>query len=135
VFRTGGWILIGYALALILRLLGNLIMTRIFVPDVFGIMAIATVVQVIISLLSDIGLFQAIIQSPNGEKPSLLNTAWTVQALRGCLIWAACIAVAVGLLAANTWGWLPPSSVYANPVLPAVILASHSLPSLGIFAR
>jgi O-antigen/teichoic acid export membrane protein len=133
VLRAGSWILVGHVLALIIRLLGNLILTRLLSPDLFGIMAIATVVQTVVSLLADVGLFQVVIQSPNAESRSFLNTAWTLQALRGWLIWSACASVAFGLYAAGERAWLPLDSVYAAPVLPAVIAAgSFSAVILGL---
>jgi O-antigen/teichoic acid export membrane protein len=133
VLRAGSWVLVCHVLALAIRLLGNLIMTRLLSPDVFGIMAIATVVQIVVTLLADIGLFQVIIQSPRGEDRSFVNTAWTLQVLRGWLIWSVCAAVAFGLHTADIWGWFPLDSAYAAPGLPAVIaVASFSAVILGL---
>src|ERR1700730_11779015 len=120
-FRAGMWVMMGYLAGMILRLAGTSVMTRLLVPEVFGIMSIATVVQVITSLLADVGLRQAIIQSPNGEDHSFLNTAWTLQILRGCVIWGICVCIAAGLQSAKVWGWLPLGSVYSTPDLPAVM--------------
>jgi len=124
VFRAGGWIVFGQIAAQVLRLGGNLIMTRLLTPDVFGIMAIASIVHVIISLLADIGLRQAVIQSPNGEKRSFLDTAWTLQVIQGWWIWGVCGIAAFGLQVAGTSGWVATDSVYASPVLPAVFAVS-----------
>ena len=49
-----------------LRMVGSLILTRIFAPETFGILAIIGAVTSVIGMLTDIGLRQAIIQSPNG---------------------------------------------------------------------
>ena len=121
VFRAGGWVLIGFIVGQAFRLVGNLILTRLLTPDAFGIMAMAMVVQGIISLCSDIGLQQTIIQSRNAGNPSFLNTAWTLSIFRNFLIWSTCAIIALGLHFAGLWGWLPLGSVYANPILPAVI--------------
>lgn len=99
-------------------------MTRLLVPEMFGVMAIATVVHVVVSLLSDIGLRQAIIQSPRGESPLLLNTAFSLQAVRGVLIWGVCLAVAASLLAGDAFGLMPHASVYAASDLPAVLVVT-----------
>ena len=48
----------------VIRLGGNLIITRLLLPEMFGLMAIATTVSVLLLLLSDVGLRQNIIQSP-----------------------------------------------------------------------
>jgi O-antigen/teichoic acid export membrane protein len=82
---------------------------------------IATTVTVVIGLLSDIGLRQNIIQSPRGNDPSFLNTAWTVQILRGFILFSVSL-----LLAGLAWGaqraviW-PVDSTYNAPQLPLVL--------------
>src|ERR1017187_4698746 len=96
-FRAGSWVLTSHVVAQFLRLLGNLVMTRLLAPDAFGIMAIAMTVQGIVSLCADTGLRQAIIQSPNGGRASFLNTAWTLEIVRNCFIWVVCLFIAVGL--------------------------------------
>jgi O-antigen/teichoic acid export membrane protein len=121
VFRAGGWVLGGSVSSQALRLLSNLILTRLLAPQLFGIMTIVTVVWTVVGLLADIGLTQAIIQSPRGEDWTFLNTAWTLQVLRGWWIWFVCLALSFVLYTAGAWHWLPPDSVYAAPVLPAVI--------------
>ena len=60
---SGGWTVAGYGLSQAMRLGGSLVMTRLLVPEMFGVMAIATMVTVILTLLSDIGLSQHIVQS------------------------------------------------------------------------
>jgi len=132
VFRAGAWVMIGHFLGLIFRLAGSLVMTRLLAPDIFGIMAIATAIQVVTALLADIGLRQAVIQSPNGEYPWFLNTAWTVQIIRGFWICGTCCFFAVGLYVAQRHDWISPGSVYAAPILPAVIaISSFSAVLLG----
>jgi O-antigen/teichoic acid export membrane protein len=121
--KAASWVLLGQVLENVLRLGGNLILARLMVPDVFGIMAVASVVHVIVALLADIGVRQAVIQSPNGGKQSLLNTAWTLQILRGFLIWAICLVLSLALHIADAWSIFPTGTVYADPVLPSVIAA------------
>jgi len=45
VLRAGGWSLAGYGLSQTLRLFSSLVMTRLLVPEMFGVMAIATMVD------------------------------------------------------------------------------------------
>lgn len=122
--RAGSWVLFGYGTSQALRLAGNLIMTRLLTPEAFGIMAIAMTVQGIVSLCADVGLRQAIIQSPNGDKPHFLNTAWTLEIVRNWGIWVVCLVVAIGLCGAGQLGWVLDKTVYAAPILPAVIAAT-----------
>jgi O-antigen/teichoic acid export membrane protein len=45
VLNAGAWTFVGYGAALVLRLLGNLVISRLLSPDVFGIMAVCTAVK------------------------------------------------------------------------------------------
>jgi O-antigen/teichoic acid export membrane protein len=121
VLSAGGWNIAGYGLGQAIRLGSNLIMTRLLVPEMFGVMAIATMVTVVLSLLSDIGLRQNIVQSRRGDDPAFLDTAWVVQIVRGGLLWLIAILLSLALYLANNGGLLPAKSVYASPVLPFVV--------------
>lgn len=122
VLRAGGWTLAGYGVTLAIRLGSTLIMTRLLAPEMFGVMAIASMVLTILSMMSDLGLRSNIVQSPRGEDPAFLDTAWVVQIIRGVVLWAVASLVGLGLYLGNLGGAFPPSSVYASPVLPLVIV-------------
>jgi O-antigen/teichoic acid export membrane protein len=124
VFRAGGWTLVGHFLSLSLRLMSSIVLTRIFSPGTFGFLAIITAVTAIIGLLTDIGLRQAVVRSPNGGNPTFLNTAWSLQILRGILVWGLCVIVAGGLHFAAIWRFFPMGSVYTQPGLPGLIVMS-----------
>ncbi len=124
VFRASFWTLGGNFVKLPIQLLSSLITTRIFEPQIFGLVATSMAIYVMVCILADIGLGQAVFQSPNGEKPSFLNTAWTLRQLQGWLIWIMCAVFAGALHASNSWGWIPSNSVYANPILPAIIVVT-----------
>jgi O-antigen/teichoic acid export membrane protein len=132
-FRAGAWLVIAHGGGQLVRLAGNLIMTRLLAPELFGIIAVASAIQIITALLSDIGLSQAVIQSPRGDDKHFLNTAWTLQFLRGGIIFAACAAIAAGLHFATASGVITGTSVYADRRLPMVIaVASLSAVILGL---
>jgi O-antigen/teichoic acid export membrane protein len=120
-FKAGGWTVAGYGLSQAIRLGGSLVMTRLLVPEMFGVMAIATMVTVILALLSDIGLSQHIVQSRRGDDPALLDTAWVVQIIRGFALWLLALLLSLALYFADRGGMFPPQSVYASAVLPLVI--------------
>ena len=77
----------GYGASAAIRFGSNLILTRLLLPEQFGIMAIVNVVIVWLYLFSDIGIGPNIIQSHEGENPTFLNTAWTIQVFRGIALW------------------------------------------------
>ncbi|NJN00693.1 MAG: oligosaccharide flippase family protein, partial [Aquincola sp.] len=64
---------------------------------------------------------EAVVHSEHGDDPLLLNTAWTMQILRGVLIWSACCLVALGLYAGRKLGWLGGDSIYASDLLPPLL--------------
>jgi len=122
VLQAVGWSLVGYGASYGLRLVSTLIMTRLLVPEMFGVMAVAVVVQVVTFMLCDVGLRQAVIQSPRGDQQTFLDTAWTVQVVRGFIIWIGCAACAALIAWGVAIGWISPSSVYADSQLPWLIV-------------
>ena len=132
--RAGGWNLAGYAVSQLLRVGSSLVMTRLLVPEMFGVMAIATMVMVILGMLSDIGLTQNIVQSRRGDDPVFLDTAWVVQIVRGGVLWLAALLLSIALHFANLRGMTPANSVYSSPALPLVIAVSSFSSVISAFA-
>jgi len=112
-----------------LRLAGNLILTRLLVPEAFGLMALISAIQVGLIMLSDVGLGSAIVRSDNGDKPSFLRTAWTLRLIQFGLLSIIMILIGFGFLAAQTYNWVNfGDTVYGDPLLPWVMMvASFSL--------
>lgn len=121
VIRAGGWAVTGFVASQIIRLGGNLILTRLLFPKAFGLMAIVYVFMAGLALFSDLGINQNIIQNRRGDDPDFLNTAWVVQILRGVLIWVIVLLIAYSLPAVVSMNWVPSGSVYADPQLPSLL--------------
>ena len=115
------WVVLASGLGHVLRLISNLVLTRLLVPEMFGLMSIATTVGVIVSMLSDIGLRQAVVRSARGDEKTFLDTAWTIQIIRGFVLWVGSLLTALGLYLAAHWGVVSAQSTYGNPSLPALI--------------
>jgi O-antigen/teichoic acid export membrane protein len=109
------WTVTDYGCSMALRVVNSMVLTRLLMPEAFGLMTLVSTLVVGISLISDIGLGPSVIQNPRGDDPILLNTAWTLQVLRGLGIFV------VSLLLA----W-PMSLVYREPRLMLL------LPALGL---
>ena len=77
------FITISYGFALVLRLVSSIVLSRLFAPELFGVLALVTTIITGLFLFSHIGLQDSIIQDPRGDDPTFLNTAWTVQVFRG----------------------------------------------------
>lgn len=82
---------ISYAASTALRLGSNLVLTRLLMPEAFGLMALLTSVVVMLSLLSEVGLSQAVVMSPRGDDPKFLDTVFTLQTVRGATLWGVCL--------------------------------------------
>jgi O-antigen/teichoic acid export membrane protein len=92
VARGSTWTLLGYGSGQALRLLSNLILWRLLYSEAFGLMALVNVFMSGLVMFSDIGIGPSIVQSSRGEEPRYLNTAWTIQIVRGCALFiAACL--------------------------------------------
>lgn len=98
VLRGTVWTLVGYGIAQLLRLAGNLILTRLLYPELFGLMALVNTFLVGLALLSDLGLGWSIVQNPRGSERAFLDTVWTIQVARGVSLWGLSIVLA-GLFA------------------------------------
>lgn len=121
VLSAGAWSLAGYGISQVVRFGSNLIMTRLLVPEMFGIMAIAMIVMVGLAMFSDLGVGQSVVRSKRGADPAFLNTAWAMQIVRGLVLWLIGLAIAFAVHVIARLGMVPASSVYADPSLPWVI--------------
>ncbi len=109
------WTLLGFGSSKVIQLLSNLVLTRILFPEAFGLMVIVTSVLIGLALFSDIGLKPAIVQHPRGTEPTFLNTAWTVQVIRGFILFAVACAIAY-----------PMAVFYKQPILTWLICTCAS---------
>jgi O-antigen/teichoic acid export membrane protein len=125
--KAGAWTAAGFFVGQTIRFGSNLLMTRLLVPEMFGVMAIASLVMYGLALISDVGLGPNVVYSKRGNDPLFLNTAWLIQIRRGALIGILGIGSGVCIFVANRLGFVAADSVYAKPQLPYVV----ALLSLG----
>ena len=112
VLRSASWLMIGYGSSQALRLAANLILARLLFPEAFGLMALVTVVTVGLSLFSDLGIGPSIAQNARGDDPEFLNTAWSLQVLRGFALWLLTLALAWPM----AWFYAAPELLYYLPI-------------------
>ncbi len=108
--RGSAWTIGAYAAASVIRLASNFVLAQLFAPDIFGLLAIALLIQQGLAMFSDLGIGLSIVRHRDGTDPAFLNTAWTIQVIRGVLIWLVACAL--------TW---PAAAFYDRPALMAVI--------------
>lgn len=112
--RGSVWLVAGFGVAQVLRLASNLVVAHYLAPEAFGMMALVLVLLQGLSMFSDIGVGQSIVRHERGEDQRFLDTAWTLQVIRGLVLAAIAIAAAV-----------PYARFYSNPMLaPLIVVAS-----------
>jgi len=109
-FRAASWTVGGQALAQGLRLLSNVILARLLFPEAFGLTAIVGVFIYGLIMFSDLGIGPSIVVNRRGEDPEFLNTAWTIQIIRGAIITIGAIMLA----------W-PVAAIYGQPELKGLL--------------
>ena len=85
------WTFAGYGGAQLLRLSSNLVLTRLLAPEYFGVMALITVLMIGLAMFSDLGIGPNIMQSDRVDDQNFLDTAFTLQFIRGCFLWVVCV--------------------------------------------
>lgn len=109
------WTVLGFGTSKALQLLSNLILTRLLFPEAFGLMALVNVFIAGMYMLSDVGITPAIIQMQDVENSRFLSTAWTLQIIRGFVLWAIMCLIAY-----------PVSAIYREPQLFPLLCFSGS---------
>lgn len=143
ILKGSFFIVLIYGTSQILRLTGNLIVTRLLEPDMFGILAVITVILQGMNMFTDVGLNSAIIRSPDGLKQSFLNTAWSLQIIRGWFIFIVIVIIAGSIWLINNNHPLILKGVYSEPNLPlymsivgvSAVIAGYSSMSPAIAIR
>lgn len=105
-----------------LRLLSNIVLTRLLFPEAFGLMLIISVFTSGLSMFSDFGIKASVVRSPRGDDEVFLNTAWSLQILRGFIL-----GTFTALLA-----W-PVSLIYGETVLFGLVLTVGLAPIISGF--
>ena len=93
-----------------LRLISNLILSRILAPDAFGLMMLTMTFLQGFQMMSDVGTGPSIIKSSRSDERIFRDTAWTLQALRGVLVTAFTLICAI-----------PAAKLYNEPELALLI--------------
>jgi O-antigen/teichoic acid export membrane protein len=133
VLSAGKWTLAGFAIGTIIRIGSNLVMTRLLAPEMFGILSIATTVIVGFGMFSDLGLKQSVVRSQHAREPTFLNTAWSIQIIRGFLLWIGALFASLFIFVGARIGEIPAGSVYADPSLPYVLASLSFAAVIGGF--
>lgn len=115
-----------------IRFAGNLFLAKLLAPGAFGLAGIVNMVVIGISLMSDLGLRQVVVQRQGQLEPDFLNTVWTVGVLRGFGIWAVALLAALVLMLLQSHALIS-GNVYADPMVPYLLVGAASSAIFGGF--
>lgn len=119
--KAAAWLVGGNISSQLLRLGSNLILTRLLVPEAFGLVAAVNTLYFALVMFSDLGVWQSVVKSERGLEARFLGTAWTVQLLRGGLLAVIVLLIALALQLAAQAGLFAPGTVYADARLPPMV--------------
>jgi O-antigen/teichoic acid export membrane protein len=68
-----------------IRLVSSLVLTRVLLPEAYGIITVLVSVLYVIGNIADTNVTLFIVRDKNGEDPRYLNTAWTLRFVRAVL--------------------------------------------------
>ncbi len=102
------WMLGGFGYGQGVRLAGNVVLAFLLRNNIeaIGIMALVNSLNRGLQMASDVGLNMSVVQHERGEDRAFLDTAWTLQLIRGGALFLVCCAVGV-----------PYALFYGEPVL------------------
>jgi O-antigen/teichoic acid export membrane protein len=108
--EAASFVVFGFGLSQAIRLFGNIVLTRLLAPELFGLITLARVFVTGLSLFSDIGISPAIMRSDRSDDPTFLNTAWTMQIIRSA-----------GIATVSLFIAFPVAAIYKQPILAALV--------------
>ena len=76
-----------HVLQMVLRMASSLIVTRLLVPEAYGVVAIVTSITYILTLISDMGLRAYIVRHENAGVEAI-QTVWSVRLIRNTVLFA-----------------------------------------------
>ena len=108
--RASFWRIGVYASNKVLRVLSNVVLAGLLSPAAFGLVALSDIIIRGLNMFSEIGIGPAIVQSRRGDDRTFLNTAWTMQVVRGFVLLLGALALA-----------LPMAHLYEEPRLRLIL--------------
>jgi O-antigen/teichoic acid export membrane protein len=120
---AAAWLVSSNVASQALRLISSLVLTRLLVPESFGLMAVVQTLYFALVMFSDLGVWQSVVTHPKGQEPKFLGTAFSVQFARGVVLAAAVALIALALKLSVLSATFKAGTVYADSRLPSMVLA------------
>jgi O-antigen/teichoic acid export membrane protein len=81
-------------ISIVLRLGSNLVLAHLLVPRDFGLLAITTLVATALVMMSETGVWVSIVRRGDKLDRDWLDQLWTLQVVRGAVLWLIALAIA-----------------------------------------
>lgn len=123
---AASWLTITYIAQQLLRLVTNVILAWLLAPALLGTMLLINTLRTGGELLTDVGVGQSIVNNRRGNDPVFYNTAWTIQIIRGLVLFAIAMALTIPI----AHGYDNPALLVLLPaVAPIFIITGLTSPS------
>jgi O-antigen/teichoic acid export membrane protein len=118
ILRGSAVTMVGFGGGQALSLVSSVVLTRLLNRDAYGLYRLAMVFLEGLANFTAVGSGPAIIRDPRGDDPAFLNTAWTLQVVRGVGLWLAACALGIPY----AWFYKQPILVVLIPVVGLTVL-------------
>lgn len=119
--KAAAWLVGANLSTQVLRLGSNLVLTRLLMPEAFGLVAAVNTLYFALVMFSDLGVWQSVVNSRHGHEARFQGTAWSVQLARAVLLALVVLVLALVLHLMAARGVFASDTVYADARLPAMI--------------
>lgn len=107
---SAGWVAGAHIAQQVLRLVSNIILAWLLAPALLGTMLLINTLRTGGELLTDVGVGQSIVNNRRGGEPDFYNTAWTIQIVRGLVLFVLAMLLTI-----------PIARAYDNPQLLTIL--------------
>lgn len=92
--RDTNVVIISVILANLFRAISSVVLTRLLMPEAFGVAGLIGSIWFTINMLSDLGFQGFVVRHPDGDNPRFLDTVWTIAVLRSVVLTIAMVVAA-----------------------------------------
>ena len=112
------WFFVQYGASRCLKLISNLILTRLLTPEIFGLAAIVGALMQGVAMFTDIGTRGKMIEDKRANEPYFYNTVWTYGFIRSwALFFIMCL-----LAFPASWAYKEPDLIWVMPMVAGTLI-------------
>jgi O-antigen/teichoic acid export membrane protein len=113
---------IGYAASFLIRILTNLVLSRLLLPQDFGVMLVIVSITTLLGLMTDVGIGMAILRNNDSEDIDFRGTLWSLQLIQGVMLSLVLIGMAFSLQLVQAREMVSELGAFGTKSLPAILL-------------